>query len=73
MLASKDVLENTYKIFSNSAKRSFAKRFLDALDAGQAEGGANRDRHDRFPAGSQPSCSFYATTSRSLDLNQSKY
>tara|TARA_B100001123_G_scaffold226926_1_gene255356 strand:+ start:763 stop:1482 length:720 start_codon:yes stop_codon:yes gene_type:complete len=42
MLASKDVLEHTYKTFSNSSSKSFAQRFLDALDAGQAAGGDYR-------------------------------
>jgi uncharacterized Ntn-hydrolase superfamily protein len=43
MLAGESVVEATYASFANSNK-SFAERFLDALDAGQAEGGDKRGK-----------------------------
>lgn len=43
MLAGEDVVEATFASFASSGK-SFAERFLDALDAGQAEGGDKRGK-----------------------------
>jgi uncharacterized Ntn-hydrolase superfamily protein len=43
MLAGESVVEATFAAFANSSK-SFAERLLDALDAGQAEGGDKRGK-----------------------------
>lgn len=43
MLAGASVVEATYAAFARSSK-PFAERFLDALDAGQAEGGDKRGK-----------------------------
>jgi uncharacterized Ntn-hydrolase superfamily protein len=44
MLAGPAVIEATAASFAASAGRSLAERFLDALDAGQAEGGDKRGK-----------------------------
>lgn len=44
MLAGESVVQATFASFASSSKPSFAERFLDALDAGQAEGGDKRGK-----------------------------
>jgi len=44
MLAGQAVVDATFESFRRSAGRSLAERFLDALDAGQAEGGDMRGK-----------------------------
>jgi len=44
MLAGPDVVGKTYESFAAGADKPFARRFIDALDAGQAVGGDKRGK-----------------------------